>query len=320
MKPREVGKYTHSGVIDAQPLKDHLVRLSTKAKDRLGAQREKPGFAGVEHELATAMPDHGEAAGIPEKVYQSFKDRTAIINEIRALLPFVEELRSALLDSLVHYEDGREGDISRMATYIEAAAEAEGLPGLLAVFQKTLAYRSQYAAKAVAARRKNQEKARIEEPKPEDASASVAAPVTASAPVTAPAPVTASAPVTGPKERPSRAVDRVERAGHFIGEEPDLRFDGPRLGARGAADRRRDLVLVGDPEPLRAFGQPDFRDGRRRRKPHRFAPVELGATQGQRGTAVNTVLRRALARAPARGLHVNRWILDEVGLGLGFGR
>jgi hypothetical protein len=179
MKNEATGKYTDSGVIDATTIKDVLVRLSTAAKDKLGIQREKPGYLLVELEIDGAMPAYGDVAGIPAKVYKGFKERSAIIGKIRALLPLVDSLRDALADSLVYYENAREGDIARMVKYILEAVDKEGQQDLLRVFQRTLAYYSQYADRAAATRRKNLEQARAEqvkakepkppEPKPEEA-------------------------------------------------------------------------------------------------------------------------------------------------------
>ena len=163
MKEARIGKYTGTGVIDAQGIKDKLVDLP--GGDMQGYQRQKPGFDLVVAELESVMAAHGDEAGIHASVYEGFKDKTALLTQIRALKPAVAKLYEVLGESEVYYEDSRERDITRMAKNVLDAAHHEGKNALLALFEKTLTYRSQYAEKAAATRRKNEE-AGEEEPKP----------------------------------------------------------------------------------------------------------------------------------------------------------
>ncbi len=165
MADEMIGMYTGPGVIDTQSIKEKLVDI--KGGDLQGYKRQKPGIEGVIQELESAFTAHGDAAGIHPNVYQSFTAKTALLSQIRALRPVVAKLHEVLSESEVYYEDAREGDIIRMSKAILDAANHDNKPSLLAVFEKTLTYRSQYAEKAAATRRKNEEaKANDAKPSP----------------------------------------------------------------------------------------------------------------------------------------------------------
>lgn len=154
MADKDVGEYKGPGLIDVQAITARLVDI--RDKQRQGFRREKPGFADVEAELAVAMPAVGDQAGIHASVYQGFVDKTQLLGEIRKWLPMVAKLHEALEESLIFYEDAREGDIKRIADAVESAASQTAKSNLLSHFDKTLQYRSQYAEKAAATRRKNE--------------------------------------------------------------------------------------------------------------------------------------------------------------------
>jgi hypothetical protein len=155
MNESRIGKYTGTGVIDAQGIHDKLVDI--RGGDMQGYMRQKPGFDLVGPELERVMATHGDEAGIHPGVYGSFKEKTALLSQIRALKPAVAKLYEVLCESEVYYEDSRERDITRMAKNVLDAAHHEGKASLLPLFEKTLSYRSQYADKAAATRRKNED-------------------------------------------------------------------------------------------------------------------------------------------------------------------
>jgi hypothetical protein len=163
MKEATIGKYTGTGVIDAQGIKDKLVDIM--GGEIQGYQRQKPGFDLAAAELESVMATHGDAAGIHASVYGGFKEKTALLTQIRTLKPAVAKLLEVLCESEIYYEDSRERDITRMAKTVLDAAHHEGKASLLPLFEKTLSYRSQYADKAAATRRKNED-ASEEEPNP----------------------------------------------------------------------------------------------------------------------------------------------------------
>jgi hypothetical protein len=131
--------------------------VDIKGGDLQGYKREKPGLAEVLEELASAMPSHGDAAGIHPNTYEQIVQATQLLSQIRALKPAAAKLVEILNESEVYYEDLREGQIIRVAKNAIDTAKLENKAGILASFEKTMKYRSQYAEKAAATRRKNEE-------------------------------------------------------------------------------------------------------------------------------------------------------------------
>lgn len=154
MADKDVAVYQGTGLVDVQAIAPRLVDI--RDKQRQGFQREKPGIADVEAELAVSMPAVAEQAGIHASVYQGFVDKTEVLKEIRKWLPIAAKLHEVLVESEIYYEDAREGDIKRIADAVESANSQMPKLGLLSHFNKTLGYRSQYAEKAAATRRKNE--------------------------------------------------------------------------------------------------------------------------------------------------------------------
>jgi hypothetical protein len=168
-------------MIDLQKVKDVLYIY----KDLHGLQQEKPGMGSVIAELAGAIPKYGDAANIHPKVYASFLANTEVIATLRALKPVVALIYQAIEHSEIHYEDAREFNIAVMVNNVIDAARADNT--LLSAFKDTIEYRSQYADKAAATRRKNEELKALEEeaaaqaqqPKPPEAMATEAKPAEA---------------------------------------------------------------------------------------------------------------------------------------------
>lgn len=156
MKPTaKATSYTSPDSIDLIKVKGKLRNIKTD--DKQGYRREKPGLDAVIEELPNAMAQYAEPAAIHMGVYQGFLAKTETIRNIRSLRPVVAALNEALEDSELFYEEAREADIVRIAKdVLDAVGE---FPDILAAFEKTMKYRSQYAEKAVATRRKNEEEA-----------------------------------------------------------------------------------------------------------------------------------------------------------------
>ena len=149
-----IAPYMGPSIIDVSNVRPKLVDL---ANGKLaGAQREKVGFPEVFDELSKAIPQYGETLGIHLSVWQRIVDKTATLDEIRALKKDVLKLAEVLQESEVYYEDAREADISRIGGFVDATA-LHGDPSVQAAFHKTLEYRSRYAKKAADQRRKNKQ-------------------------------------------------------------------------------------------------------------------------------------------------------------------
>jgi hypothetical protein len=153
--------YTGPDLIDVSKIRSKLVDLANG--NLQGFQREKPGIDAVLDELSKAIPQYGDTLGIQPAILQQIVDKTAILAQIRALEHDVRKLAEILAESELFYEDAREADISRIGGFVDATIR-HGDPSVQAAFNQTLKYRSQYADKAVATRRKN--KQAEAEPKP----------------------------------------------------------------------------------------------------------------------------------------------------------
>jgi len=155
MSENSIGKYTGNGVVDASPFKQKLVDIKHGELSRY--KRSKPGCAGVLADLAAAMPEHGNEARIHPDCYAEIVEATQVLQQIRAQRPEADKLAEVLRESEAFYEDKLEGLISRLGKTVLDTAKDENKPGLLATFESTLQYRTQYADKGVATRRKNQQ-------------------------------------------------------------------------------------------------------------------------------------------------------------------
>ena len=96
MKESRIGKYTGTGLIDAQSIKSKLVDI--RGGDLQGYQRQKPGFELVLAELVSVMATNGDEAGIHASVYQGFTDKTTLLTQIRTLKPAVAKLYEVLCE------------------------------------------------------------------------------------------------------------------------------------------------------------------------------------------------------------------------------
>ncbi|MDC0748389.1 hypothetical protein [Polyangium mundeleinium] len=149
-----IAPYMGPSIIDVSKVRPKLVDLTNGTLT--GAQREKPGFLGVFDELSKAIPQYGETLGMHPGIWLNIVDKTATLDEIRALKKDVLKLAEVLEESELYYEDAREADISRIGQFVDATAR-HGDPSVQAAFNKTLEYRSQYAKKAADKRRKNKQ-------------------------------------------------------------------------------------------------------------------------------------------------------------------
>jgi hypothetical protein len=161
MSDHTVGKYTGTGTVNAAPYKDKLVDVKDGNLNRF--RRSKPKLALVLAELSTAMQSHGNEARIHPDTYQEILETVAVLGLIRKDLPDVQKLAQVMRESEVYYEDKLEALISRLGKTVLDTAHTEKKPGLVAVFDQTLSYRSEYADKAAATRKKNQAAAQAPE-------------------------------------------------------------------------------------------------------------------------------------------------------------
>lgn len=149
------GKYTGPTEFSIKDEADILVDLQDNSLQ--GYLREKENIDGVEKELTEAMPTYASTAGIHPDAYAEFIKNGEHLSKIRKKKAEIDKAAEVLRESEIHYEDLRERFINRVAKNVDDVSRDEGKPALLAVFGKTLKYRSERAQKAAATRRKNEE-------------------------------------------------------------------------------------------------------------------------------------------------------------------
>lgn len=141
--------------ISLQDVKDHLIDLPKNATQRLRA--EKDDFADVVTELAKSIPIHGEDAGIPKKVYQTFLDNTAVIDKLSISESELEKALEVVRETKAKKVHERENSISQMVDAVKSTAQRTDNKGILGPFETTVRYNAQIAEKAAQTRRKNAE-------------------------------------------------------------------------------------------------------------------------------------------------------------------
>jgi hypothetical protein len=151
-------KYAGPTAVDVTALKDKLVDLPPNALK--GARGPKEGIAEVLDELSKAVPNHGDEAEVHPAVYQRIVDSTADIGALSQKKLELLKLLEVVSETLTKLENNREEDISTLATSVETKSDKDKNPALKAHFEKTIAYKAQYAMKAADTRRKNEEAAK----------------------------------------------------------------------------------------------------------------------------------------------------------------
>ena len=143
--------------IDASTLAPCIVDLPPG--DLQGLRVEKEGVQEVINEINANQPTWGDKAGITQGDYGDFtalNDNLAKIDSFlgpaRKLVEMLEETRASLVDH-------RERLIHAIAKSVDGRSKTKGGADLLAKYEKTRAYRSLTAEKAVKTRKKNQQAA-----------------------------------------------------------------------------------------------------------------------------------------------------------------
>lgn len=140
--------------VDATDL-TFLVDLDRGA--RVGLRAAQPGFEDALREIR-ANHEHG-AGVVPETIHSELMLVDERIAQIDSKLPAARKLTELLEETRATLEDRRQRLISAVAAVVDAHAKAFGDTTLLARYEKTRAYRSAGALKAVRSRRRNQDQA-----------------------------------------------------------------------------------------------------------------------------------------------------------------
>jgi len=136
--------------------KDDLIDLPQEALRYL--RNAKPGIENVRTELEQSVPVHGDAAGVTTAMHDQFVADTQLIDKLRAHEMVLAKALEVVRETLAQKEHERENTLSHIVDRLKSTAQRTGNVSILAPFQKTLEYSSQYATKAAETRRKNAKK------------------------------------------------------------------------------------------------------------------------------------------------------------------
>jgi hypothetical protein len=138
--------------IDLNPLKAFLVDLPAGAMR--GMRQEQAGWEDVRQEIIANQAKYGDRAGITKTDFDRFVALNDQYAQILAMLPLVEKAAEVLTESLAHADNLRHKLATQFANSAESHAGSEADPTLRTAYEKTIAYRSVIADKAVKARKK----------------------------------------------------------------------------------------------------------------------------------------------------------------------
>jgi len=139
--------------IDASVLAPHIVDLPPG--DMQGLRIEKEGLATVIAEINANQAACGDKAGITQGDFSDFTTAHDAITKIDSFLAPARKLVELLEETRASLVDQRERLIHAFAKSVDGRAKTKGGAELLAKYEKTRAYRSLTADKAVKTREKN---------------------------------------------------------------------------------------------------------------------------------------------------------------------
>lgn len=119
-----------------------------------GLRNEQPGIDGVLLELAHALPNYGDMAEVHGAFHSRIMDASTNIDKLAAHEMVLEKQLEVVRETKAQLINNREYDIGSVAAKVSESATRQKKPELLAVFEKTLRYRSQIGVKASATRKK----------------------------------------------------------------------------------------------------------------------------------------------------------------------
>lgn len=140
-------------VVDARELDGLITDLPRGSmRGMLGARK---GYEEVVAEIVSNQSTNGEDAGITDKDFRRLEELNTLVAKLDKYLPAVAKLHELIVESRAMAEDERQRLVFAFAQSVESRAKARRSEGLLAFYEKTRAYRSAAAFKAVKTRRKN---------------------------------------------------------------------------------------------------------------------------------------------------------------------
>jgi hypothetical protein len=148
-------------VIDLQPLKPILIDAIPGATR--GLRREKPGIEKALGEIKQNIPTSAGLLGVAPSISDRATDLTEKIASIREARARVDKLAEILAETEAFLEDEREDEIGHIVSSVRRASTRKD-PAVVALFEETIRYHGQLAARAHKTRLKNQQVAPTEAP------------------------------------------------------------------------------------------------------------------------------------------------------------
>jgi hypothetical protein len=146
--------YTGALAVDATPCKSFLLDLPPGATR--GLKHAQPGIDGVLAELQAAMPAYGAGAGVPAQAWADVQDATAKLASLAPIAVLAQKLAEVCEETSIVLQDRRQHAISQIADAVRSTAKHQKSPEVEAPFEKTIAYASQAANKAVKTRQEHE--------------------------------------------------------------------------------------------------------------------------------------------------------------------
>lgn len=144
--------YTGPLVIDLNDVKDVLVDIPPGGLQ--GLRNEQPGIEAVLVELAHALPQYADAAEVHGAFHTRIMQSSANIDKLAEHEIILAKQLEVVRETKAQLINNREYDIGSVATKVAESATRQKKPELMALFEKTLRYRSQVGIKAMATRKK----------------------------------------------------------------------------------------------------------------------------------------------------------------------
>ena len=157
--------YSGQTSCDLANVKDVLVDLAPGAL--VGARFEQEGIAAVLAELSRVMPTHGEEAEVRSAIYERVVAATGNLEKLLAHEIILEKMLEVVRETKGLLMNNREHDLNVIGARTIDTATRQDKPELLALFEKTIAYRSQIANKGAATRKKKNQAPKNEVRAPE---------------------------------------------------------------------------------------------------------------------------------------------------------
>lgn len=161
-------------VIDCSSMADLLLDLAPGERSSKHLTHE--GFAEAVLEIVSNQADFGAEIGITTRDIDSLTQANEQVARLDAVLPAARKLVEMLSETRHALDHKRHRQISDLAAIIDVRSRAESTPELRARYEKTRAYRSATANRAVATRRRNQQLQAETSGLPEDGPGDVATP------------------------------------------------------------------------------------------------------------------------------------------------